>query len=325
MESSMKKDVIVIGPLNIDLLLNGSAPASFEEIRNWSGPSAVTLCAAGSAGYIAQDLAKFGLATGIISTIADDAFGDSLLRILADSGLDISMINRQPNTDTAIGIYMLLFGSKKRPLTYRMPNHDPWPRLFTDVHLKYLETACHIHCAGYLHFPDMYSDEMAEIFGNAKKRGKTTSLDPQFPLLPIQGSWMDPLREVLPNTDILMVDETEACQIAEETDLQKAGKKLLAAGVAVVAVKQGAKGALLFTNSSNYFLPALPVAEEQIVESIGAGDAFDTGLIYGFLKSWDWPLSLRFATAAAASTLRGSGGTLTLAGVAELEAQARSM
>lgn len=321
----MKKDVIVIGPLNIDLLVNGSTPASFEEIRSWSGPSAVTLCAAGSAGYIAQDLAKFGLATGIISTIADDPFGDSLLRILADSGLDISAINRQPNTDTAIGIYMLLFGSKKRPLTYRMPNHDPWPRHFSEVHLKYLETAPHIHCAGYLHFPDMYSGEMAEIFRSVKKRRGTTSLDPQFPLLPIQGSWMDPLRDILPNTDILMVDETEARQITEESDLEKAGKKLLAAGAVTVAVKQGAQGSLLFTNSSNYFQPALHVPEEEIVESIGAGDAFDTGLIYGFLKGWDWPLSLRFATAAAASTLHGSGGTLSLAGSDQLEAQARSM
>jgi len=321
----MKKDVIVIGLLNIDLLLKGSAPMDWDELKRWSGPSEVHLCAAGSAGYIAQDLAKFGLSTGIISTIADDPFSDSLLRILAESGLDVTGINRQANTDTAIGIYMLLFGSKKRPLTYRMPNHDPWPRHFSDADHKALQTAQHIHCAGYLHFPDMYSNEMADIFQKAKKRGQTTSLDPQFPLVPIQGSWMDPVRDILPYTDILMVDETEACQIAAETDLQKAGKKLLVAGAAAVAVKQGAQGSLLFTNSSNYFQPALPIPEAEIVESIGAGDAFDTGLIYGFLKGWDWPLSLRFATAAAASTLHGSGGTLSLAGASELEAKARAM
>ncbi|HWQ45237.1 MAG TPA: carbohydrate kinase family protein [Longilinea sp.] len=321
----MNRDVIVIGPLNIDLLLNGSAPTNLEELQSWSGPSTVTLCAAGSAGYIAQDLAKFGLSTAVVSTIADDPFGDSLLRILAEGGLDISGVNRQADTETAIGIYMLLFGSKKRPLTYRMPTHDPWPRHFSEDHIRLMQSARHIHCAGYLHFPDMYSGEMAEIFHQAKTRGQTTSLDPQFPLLPITGSWMEPIREILVNTDILMVDETEARQITGEEDLSLAGKRLLSAGAGVVAVKQGAGGSLFFTPGSNFFQPPVKVPDNEIVESIGAGDAYDTGLIYGFLKGWDWPLCLRFATAAAASTLRGSGGTLSLASADVIETQARTM
>ena len=48
------------------------------------------------------------------------------------------------------------------------------------------------------------------------------------------------------------------------------------------------------------------------------GDAFDAGLLVGFLEGWPIERSVRFATLAAASTLRGAGGTETLATRSEL-------
>ena len=315
----MKNDIGVIGPLNVDLLIRGQAPIDLDELTRWSGPSDVTLCSAGSAGYIAQDLARFGLKTSLVSTLADDPFGDAILRILNEGGLITDQINRQPGTLSGIGIYMLLFGSKKRPLTYRLPTHLPWPKPFTGEQKSFLlENHRHIHCAGYLHFPDMWDDEMGALFRDAKSRGLSTSLDPQFVLFPVSTPWMDPLKELLKYTDTLLLDEDEARQITLEKDLNKAFAIFQSLPPKITVVKRGARGSVLIHRKELYELPAVKVPEEEIVDAIGAGDAFDTGIIYALLQGWPVEKCQKFATFAAASTLKGSGGTLSLSTVEEL-------
>lgn len=315
----MKNDIGLIGPLNVDVLIRGQAPARLDEIIEWSGPSTVALCAAGSAGYIAQDLASFGLRTSLFSTLADDLFGDAILRILREKGLNCRSIDRQPNSLSGIGIYMLLFGSKKRPLTYRLPTHVPWPKPFPKAHKELLlENHRHVHCAGYLHFPDMWSDEMAALFKEAKAKGLSTSLDPQFVLFPVATPWMDPLRDLLQFTDYLFLDETEACTIARQQDIGAAVKLFQSLNPVVTVIKRGGLGSILIQKDTICDLPAVKVPEEEIVDSIGAGDAFDTGMLYGLLQGWPVGQCQRFATHAAASTLKGSGGTETLATVQAL-------
>ncbi len=310
------RDIGLIGPLNVDLILTGQAPTQIEELIHWAGPSEVQLCAAGSAGYIAQDLAQFGFKTSLVSTLADDPFGDAVLRILDSTGLDTTQVTRQAESLSGIGIYMLLFGSKKRPLTYRMPTHLPWPKPFTPQQREFLlEEHRHLHSAGYLHFPDMWNEELAAIFRDAKNRGLTTSLDPQFVLIPVQTPWLDPLRAVLPYTDLLLLDEDEARKIAGENRLVEAAEFLLKQGPRTVVVKCGSQGSLLCEGQSVRKCPAIPVPEEEIVDSIGAGDAFDCGMIYGLLNGWESTKSQKFATLAAASTLKASGGTNSLAPV----------
>ena len=321
----MRYDVGVIGPLNVDLLIRGQAPVDLDELTRWSGPSDVTLCSAGSAGYIAQDLTRFGLKTSLVSILADDPFGDAIHRILNEGGLITEQIGRQADTLSGIGIYMLLFGSKKRPLTYRLPTHLPWPKPFTDRQKRFLlENHRHIHCAGYLHFPDMWDGEMAALFHDAKKNGLSTSLDPQFVLFPVSTPWMDPLKELLKYTDWLLLDEDEARQITLEKDLGKALHIFQSLGPKITVVKRGVQGSVLIDREGLYALPAAKVPEEQIVDAIGAGDAFDTGIIYGLMQGWPVEKCQKFATLAAASTLTGSGGTLALSTVDELLRQCQS-
>ena len=317
----MALDVVVIGPLNVDLLITGRAPTSMDELARWAGPSSVSLAAAGSAGYVTQDLALLGLQTGVVSTLAGDPFGDAILRILRETNVDVSRVRREAGTLSGIGIYMLLFGSKKRPLTYRLPTHRPWPGTLDADDVDYALGARHLHCAGYLHFPDMWSDRMAGLFRAAKARGLSTSLDPQFVLFPVDTPWLEPLVDLLRFTDVLMLDEDEARQIAQTHDLQAAARVLREAGPRTVAIKRGAQGSLILASDHVFEQPALSVPEEEIVESIGAGDAFDAGLIVGHLASWPIERSARFATLAAASTLRGSGGTHSLASRVDLEKQ----
>jgi len=313
-------DVVVIGPLNVDLLITGRAPADMVELTRWAGPSNVTLAAAGSAGYVVQDLVRLGLRAGALSILADDPFGDAIQRVLREAGVDASRVRREAETLSGLGLYMLLFGSKKRPLTYRLPTHTPWPAEFDAEDRAYALSARHLHCAGYLHFPQMWTHHMAGLFREAKAHGLSTSLDPQFVLFPVETPWLAPLKDLLRFTDLLLLDEDEARQIAQMQELREAARMLRAAGPTTVAIKRGAQGALIHAGDRVFEQPAMNVPEGEIVESIGAGDAFDAGLIAGRLAGWSIERSARFAALVAASTLRGTGGAESLASRAELEA-----
>ena len=88
----MALDIVTVGPLNVDLLITGQAPAAIEDLVRWAGPSNVMLAAAGSAGYVTQDLAHFGLRTGIVSVLADDPFGDAVSRLMSEAGVEMSHV-----------------------------------------------------------------------------------------------------------------------------------------------------------------------------------------------------------------------------------------
>src|SRR5512143_439181 len=230
-------DAIVIGPLNIDLVLVGDAPRDISALQNWMALSDVTLNVAGSGGYPAQVLQKLGLHTGILSIIADDALGKVIRAELADMGIDVSRVCTAPDELSSIAIYMLLFGSKKRPLTGRPVKHQPWPSPLSADDREYLASARLIHMAGYLHYPSMWNADIPDLFREARRRGQMTSLDPQFPLYPIEGRWLPGIERLLPHVDVLLVDEDEARGITGLNDLEGAGKMLRNTGPRTVVIK----------------------------------------------------------------------------------------
>jgi sugar/nucleoside kinase (ribokinase family) len=100
--------------------------------------------------------------------------------------------------------------------------------------------------------------------------------------------------------------------------LKKALVNFQSLGPQISVVKRGAQGSILIYRGRIYELPAVKVPEEEIADAIGAGDAFDAGILYGLLQQWPIETCQKFATLAAASTLRGSGGTISLSTVDEL-------
>ena len=315
----MSLDVVTVGSLNIDVLITGNAPTDLAELTQWMGPSQVAIAAAGSNGYATLALAKLGLRTGVVAVLADDAFGDLIQREMAQAGVDVSHITRQPQTQSGIGIYLLLFGSKKRPLTYRFPTHYPWPNPLGQVDQDFLLSGRHVHCAGYLHFAEMWNDDLAKVYRAAQARGLTTSLDPQSMLVHYESSWLEPVREVLKYTDLLLVNAHEASRLADSADLIKAALVLQQAGPRVVVVKNGPYGTVVCSRERSFVQPAIVVPERDIVDAVGAGDTFDAAFVAAFLWGWSLERCAKFASVAAASSLRGVGGVSSLASRAELE------
>ena len=98
--------------------------------------------------------------------------------------------------------------------------------------------------------------------------------------------WINTTRESLQKTievvDVLIVNDAEARQLAEEPNLIKAARKILSWGPHTLIVKRGEYGAAMFTKEAYFAIPAYPL--EAVFDPTGAGDTFAGGLM-GYLAS----------------------------------------
>jgi len=312
------RDVSVVGPLNVDLLIIGDAPSRLEELTRWEGPADIQMTAAGSVGYLAQDLPRLGLDVGLVSCLPDDQLGTFQLDTLRRAGVNVDRVRLVPDTTGTIVAYVLLFGSRKRPLAYRLGTHDPWPQTFDDADLDYLLDARLLHCGGYLHFDSVYHGATTDLFREARARGLITSIDTQFPAKPLARPWLTAMTDILPYVDVLFVDEREACDLTRRKDLDEAAGVLRDAGPATVVVKQGSEGARVFAPEGAIYQPAVPVA--PLVDSIGAGDAFDAAFLVGLLEGWPLERTALFAAVTAGFTVGGIGGSAAMPTRAQVDA-----
>ncbi|ANI87959.1 sugar kinase [Arachidicoccus ginsenosidimutans] len=112
---------------------------------------------------------------------------------------------------------------------------------------------------------------------------------PKLILLDTMNFWMEialhDLLEVLTMIDILVINDGEARQLANEYSLVKAAKKILTMGPKYLVIKKGEHGALLFYDKEVFFAPALPL--EDVFDPTGAGDAFAGGFIGHLAKTDD--------------------------------------
>jgi 5-dehydro-2-deoxygluconokinase len=94
------------------------------------------------------------------------------------------------------------------------------------------------------------------------------------------------------------VGNREECEVAVgETDPQRAADALLDRGLELAVVKQGPKGVLAATRDERVEVPPHPV---DVVNGLGAGDAFGGALVHGLLAGWPLEETLRFANVAGA-------------------------
>jgi sugar/nucleoside kinase (ribokinase family) len=138
--------------------------------------------------------------------------------------------------------------------------------------------------------------------------------DPEFVVADTMDLWIstarDDLLALLRRVDGIVINDSEAHLLTEESNMIRAGKKIQALGPAFVILKKGEHGALLFCSDYVVPLPAYPTP--NVVDPTGAGDSFAGGMM-GFIAKIgrvdDAALrrSLAFGTVAASFTVQGYG------------------
>lgn len=292
----MPLDVCVVGELNPDLILYGVPKELKPEEETLVRGFRLTL--GSSSAIFAHNLAVLGTKVGMVAKVGDDALGKTALDWLVSSGTDVSRVTKTPS-GIATGLSVILTQPEHRfILTYPGAIFE---LSFTDLDLDYAFSARHLHLSSYF-LQRGLRPHIGELFRRAKANGLSTSLDTNDDP---EGKWADDLLGVLPFVDILFPNEREAKKITGEENLEEAIRKL-AKTCPLVAVKLGAKGALLQKGASRWHRAGVRV---EVKDSVGAGDSFDAGFIHRFLQGGSPEDCLAYADLAGAFSTTQEGGT----------------
>jgi sugar/nucleoside kinase (ribokinase family) len=172
-----------------------------------------------------------------------------------------------------------------------------------------LRQSRHLHVASYF-LQEALQPGLPGLFARARSLGSTTSLDTNYDP---SDQWLG-FDDLLAVTNVFLPNEAEACSLARAETAELAAERL-SGQVETLAVKLGARGALAVSKNQKARASSFPV---EVVDTVGAGDSFDAGFIYGYLQGWPIEKTLRAAVICGALSTREAGGTTAQAALSDV-------
>lgn len=299
-------DVIVVGDLFADLIMSGFASfpsRAGEELfadrfcREIGGGAAITACG----------LAKLGANVGAAGVVGETD-GPWLIDRLEARGVNTSAIQRSSSEPTAVTV-SISSATDRTFLTYMGANRE-LPAMFKQVASRgEFAKARHVHLA--------FAPEPAQagdIFKELVAQGCTFSVDVGW-----RPEWLSDAdsREALRKVNIFFPNEREAALMTGETEPRRMLQAFEKSGLRTVALKLGQSGAGLLCDGTITFCEPITV---QSVDTTGAGDCFDAGFLYTWLRGDDPQNCLKAGTVCGALSTRHLGGIAGFPTVAEMDA-----
>jgi len=287
-------DILVAGEINPDLILTGDVTPAFNQVEKLVDSATLTI--GSSSAIFACGAARLGLKIAFIGVCGDDVFGRFMLDEMQKRGIDVS--NIIVRSDGQTGLSMILnVQSDRAILTHAGLIAELQASNITD---SLLAQARHLHVASYFLQTKLQSD-LPILFKRARSLGLTTSLDTNYD--PSE-QWRG-FDDLLAVTNVFLPNEAEAKSLTGAENANEAADRLKVK-VEAAAIKLGKDGALGISESQKIRVGGIPV---KAVDTVGAGDSFDAGFIYGYLQGWEMEKSLRLACMCGALSTQRAGGT----------------
>lgn len=265
--------LLVIGDIAWDVVMRPSADLV------WASDvyGRVDLLAGGSAANVAVWARRLGADTRLVGTVGDDPFGRLMREHLQREGLDRDLTCAPGRDTTRIGVLIRPDGEH----AFVTDHSDPLRLQAGDLPVSLLDDAGLVFLNGYAIFMAGSPEFARALLHEARRRGVGVAFDPSsFSLIRKHGGRR--LLEGVGRLDVLLANEEEAAALLG-VPVQAAGDDVLApllefAGT--VVVKRGARGAAALTREGWTHAPA---HEVQVVDTTGAGDAFDAAFLVAYL------------------------------------------
>ncbi|MBB4120202.1 carbohydrate kinase family protein [Martelella radicis] len=284
-----RQAVLSVGRIYCDLIFTGleRMPVLGREVF----ADQLTIAAGGGAFISAAHFVRAGRHAALVGRLGHDSLSSSIEGQLAAGGIDLAFLERADDAGPQVTVAAVL-KSERAFLTKRAGPAEP----------ATLEAALSWPKAGHLHIAEYATlAEMPDLVTRAKAEGLTVSLDP---------SWDDQLigdpclLEACRGVDLFLPNIEEARAISGVGEPEAMGARL-AEHFPVVAIKAGGEGAYLATSALFCHAPAEPVS---VVDTTGAGDAFNAGFVDAWLKGEDLPLCMAAAIRTGSRAVQVAGG-----------------
>jgi len=250
---------------------------------------------------VAVGTRRLGLRSALLTRVGVEPLGDFIVNFLEAEGVNLECLVRDPQH--LCGLVVLGIEPPDHfPLTFYREN-------CADIHLDLDDVAAaplaethllFVSGTGFSREPSL-SATLAAVEA-VREAGGSVMLD--FDYRP--SLWDDPrafgptLRRVAAEADLAVGTEEEIRAAADEDDVERATARLLNVGrdLRALIVKRGQRGSTVFTADGER-LEAAPFAVD-VLNVIGAGDAYVSGFLYGYRRGWDWRKCARFGNATGA-------------------------
>lgn len=310
MEEINNPEVIVIGELNVDIILNQIE--SFPEMGKEKIAQRMDITLGSSSAIFASNLSTLGSRVAFTGKTGNDSFASVVLQSLNSKGVDTSHILQSEILNTGATI-VLNYDQDRAMVTYPGAMED---LKLEDIDFEFVAIARHLHFSSIFLQPGI-RESLPALFAKAKSLGLTTSLDPQWD--PAE-KWDVNLKEILPVLDIFMPNRSEFLRLTGTENLEAGIKRIHEIAPAILLViKDGSNGAFGWKNGTLVHQPAF--LNTSPVDCIGAGDSFNAGFIHAFTNGGSVAECLeKGALTGAVSTTRpgGTGAFENLEGVRKI-------
>jgi 5-dehydro-2-deoxygluconokinase len=306
-----------MGRSSIDLYANDIG-APFPEIKSFAA------YVGGCPTNISVGTRRLGLRSALLTAVGEDPVGDFVLSFLEKEGVVTSFIPRKPGRRTS-AVILGIEPPDKFPLVFYRDNCADIDLSIEDVQRTPIAQSRTLLISGTGLSREPSRSATMFAAEQARANGTTVFLDLDF--RPDQ--WHDAraygvtIRAAMRFADVVIgtADEVKAGALRDESsvsvehsqvsgarvggDVIKAIEAVLAAGPATLAMKRGGETTTVYLRGGEV-IEAAPFPVE-VCNVLGAGDAFASGLIYGFLKGWSWHQAARMGNACGAIVVTRHG------------------
>jgi sugar/nucleoside kinase (ribokinase family) len=203
----------------------------------------------------------------IVAVVGDD-FPEEHAGLLRQKGIDLSGLERQPGKT-------FRWKGEYGPDLNTRTTLDTQLNVFADFSPKLLPPH---RTKDYLFLGNIGPDLQRSVFEQMKR--------PMLVGCDTMNYWIENQRESLLKTlsliDLLVINDSEARELANEANLIRAARRILSWGPKTLVIKRGEYGACMFGSESIFIVPAFPV--EEVLDPTGAGDSFAGGMM-GYLAA----------------------------------------
>ena len=292
------KNILVIGSLNMDLVINTDRMPQAGETIHGKGFAHFP---GGQGANQASACARAGGNVKMLGKVGDDAYGDILLKNLSQDGVNINGIEREK---ISTGVAVITVFNGENSIILDKGANGLVDRDYIDRHIDAIDWADYI-----IMQYEIPMETVVYVAQIVKSKGKTLIIDP--------APMMEAPSELYRMADIILPNETETAQlVGEGNDDEASVKKMYELGCKNVIMTLGKKGSIYYNGENMINQPAYKV---KAIDTTGAGDCFTGSMVAALASDKTMEEALEFASKASAIAVGRRGAQPSFPWKSEVE------
>jgi 5-dehydro-2-deoxygluconokinase len=303
-------DLVAIGRIGVDLYPE-QIGVPLERVRSFRK------MLGGSATNVAVAAARNGRRGAIVTRVGDDGFGRFCREAVAEFGLEDRYVSVHPTLRTPLAFCEIHPPDDFPLLFYREPRAPDLELTVDELDQTAIEAAGVLWTTGTgLSVEPSRTTTLTAMSWRAPDAITVHDLDHRPMFWPSADEAREAGREAVSRATVAVGNREEASVVVGEGEPRELAGRLLDLGVRLAIVKLGPRGVLAMTRDEEVVVPPIPV---DVVNGLGAGDAFGGALVHGLLAGWPVEQIIRYANAAGALVAGRLGCADDMPSAAEIE------